>query len=255
MRGTRRALLRTGLAGGLGAAAALTLPTQGSANGVRPPSGKGPHIGILLYENFTLLDVAGPLEVLSRAPDADVSLIADRTGPVRCDTGHAAMVADYALGDHAKLDVLLVPGGSNDGVTSAGENSRILDWIRAVDRRTTWTSSVCTGAWVLGQAGLLRGKRVTTYWAAGPVVEERFGAVYVPERHVRDGKLLTGAGVSAGQDMALWLSEKLSDRATAEALELAVEYDPRPPFGTGNAVEAPQERKDLALKLIEDSLP
>ncbi|ADD43914.1 DJ-1/PfpI family protein [Stackebrandtia nassauensis] len=249
MNSSRRTVLRAAVAGSLGVGLAASSSSPVAA---REPGGDGPRIGILLYEGFSLLDPTGPAEVLSRVPGAEVVMIGERTGPVRCDTGQAALIADVTVDDMRDMDVLIVPGGSDEAVMAVFDNDRLRDWIVRVHKRTRFTTSVCTGAAILGHLGLLKGRRATTYWAGAEFLES-VGATYVPERYVRDGKIITSAGVSAGQDMAYYLAGLLTDRRTGEALELALEYDPKPPFGTGDAQEASQELKDLALKLLKDS--
>ncbi|MBN6040497.1 DJ-1/PfpI family protein [Amycolatopsis sp. 195334CR] len=245
MNTTRRTVLAAGASAGL----ALGLASTATA---APAAGSGPHIGILLYDGFSLLDPTGPAELLSRVPGATVSMIAERRGPVRTDTGQAAVVADRSLAEVRRLDVLLVPGAGNRGTIAAMENPVLLDWIRRVDRTTTWTTAVCTGTLVLGAAGLLR-ERATTYWASADYLEQTFGVEYVAERYVRVGKVITAAGVSAGIDMALYLASLLTDENTARAVQLAVEYAPDPPFDSGDAATATPELKKLALELLAKS--
>ncbi|MCT2593157.1 DJ-1/PfpI family protein [Streptomyces sp. N2-109] len=241
------ALASAGLALGI-PAAANAADTADTAEG----AGHGPRIGILLYDGFSLLDPTGPAEVLSRLPGATVTMIAERRGPVRTDTGDAAVMADRSLAEAGRLDVVLVPGAGNRGTLAAMENPAILGFLRKAHRHTRWTTSVCTGSLILGAAGLLR-ERATTYWASKDYLESTFGVTYVPERYVHDGKVITAAGVSAGIDMALYLAARLTDETTARAVQLAVEYDPHPPFDSGNAAQAGPELKALALRLLEES--
>ncbi|GAA4529849.1 DJ-1/PfpI family protein [Amycolatopsis samaneae] len=239
---TRRTVLA-----GAAATAALGL-TAGTANA----GTRGPRIGILLYDGFSLLDPTGPAEVLSRLPGATVTMIAEHRGPVRTDTRQAAVLAERSVAEVDRLDVLLVPGAGNRGTVAAMRNPVLLDWIRRVDKHTTWTTSVCTGSLILGAAGLLR-DRATTYWASADYLESTFGVRYVPERYVRAGKIITAAGVSAGIDLALYLASLLAGDDVARGIQLAVEYDPRPPFDAGNAATASPELKALALRLLAES--
>ena len=253
---TRRAVLR-----GTAAVTALTaagLARPGTAQAAQPvpaarPGGRSPEIGILLYDGFSMLDPTGPAEVLSRLPGATVTMIAEQRGPVRTDTGDVAVLADRSIAEVGRLDVLLVPGGGNRGTVGAMENQALLAWIRDIDRHSRWTTSVCTGALILAAAGLLDGRRATTYWASADYLRSTFDVTYVPERYVRSGKIITAAGVSAGLDMALYLASKMAGEGTAKAIQLAIEYDPRPPFHSGNAADADPELKALALKLLADS--
>jgi transcriptional regulator GlxA family with amidase domain len=244
---TRRTVLTS-----VAAAAAFGLATgtaEAQTSG-RPPRGR--QIGILLYDGFSLLDPTGPAELLSRLPDTKVTMIAERRGPVRTDTQDVAVQADRSVAEVDRLDVLLVPGAGNRGTVGAMQNPVLLDWIRRIDRHTTWTTSVCTGALILGAAGLLR-ERATTYWASASYLETTFGVRYVPERYVRDGKIITAAGVSAGIDLALYLASLLEGDEIARGIQLAVEYDPQPPFDAGNAATASPELKELALRLLAES--
>ena len=162
-------------------------------------------------------------------------------------------MADRSLDEVDRLDVLLVPGAGNRGTVAAMKMQRILDWIRRIHRHTRWTTSVCTGALILASAGLLDGRRATTYWASADYLESHLRRDLRAERYVRSGKIVTAAGVSAGVDMALYLASLIADERTAKAVQLAVEYDPRPPFDAGNAAEASPEQKELALRLLEES--
>jgi transcriptional regulator GlxA family with amidase domain len=242
----RRAVLRAAAAGGVGAglaAAGLAAPASAAK--------AGPRIAILLYDGLTALDAVGPYEVLSRVPDASVVTVAKRAGQVRTDTGVLGLVADRSMRQVRQADVLLVPGAGNRGVIAAMEDAETVEWVQRLHWSTTWTTSVCTGALILGAAGLLRGVPATTYWASRSYMESTFGAVYTPGRFVESGKIITAAGVSAGIDMALHLAAKLSGERVAQALQLAVEYDPEPPFDTGSPEKAGPELQQLALELLE----
>ncbi|CDR16312.1 ThiJ/PfpI domain-containing protein [Streptomyces iranensis] len=210
-------------------------------------------VAVLLYDGFTALDAVGPYEVLCRVPGVTVTMVAERAGRVRTDTGELGLVAERSLDSVARADVLLVPGGVERGTTATMANTVVLDWIRRIHRGSTWTTSVCTGSLILGAAGLLRGVPATTYWASRPYLADA-GAIYTPGRFVEAGKILTGAGVSAGIDMGLHLAARLSDERTAQAMQLAVEYDPDPPFDTGSPEKAGPELQQLALKLIADAV-
>jgi transcriptional regulator GlxA family with amidase domain len=160
------------------------------------------------------------------------------------------LVADRSLRDVRHADVLLIPGAGERGVTAAMEDAEILDGVRRLHRRTRWTTSVCVGSLILGAAGLLRGVPATTHWASRSYLESQFGAVYTPGRFVEAGKIITAGGVSAGIDMALHLAAKLAGDRVAQALQLAVEYDPDPPFDTGSPEKAGPELQQLALELL-----
>ncbi|MET9613070.1 DJ-1/PfpI family protein [Kitasatospora indigofera] len=193
-------------------------------------------IAVLLYDRFTALDAVGPYEVLGRIPGAEVVFAAARPGPVRTDQGTLAVTADAALSEVTSPDVLLVPGGP--GTADVLADPATLDWIRQVDAGTTWTTSVCSGSLLLGAAGLLLGRRATSHWISLEHLPA-FGALPTAERVVVDGKYATAAGVSAGIDLALELTGRIAGDQTARAIQLVVEYDPRPPYDAGSVATAP----------------
>jgi transcriptional regulator GlxA family with amidase domain len=192
-------------------------------------------IALLLFDGMTALDAIGPLQVLSALPGATVAPVASTPGPKRSDAG-VALVAERALGDVPRPDIILIPGGMDMRPVMA--DARVLEWLNAAHATTTWTTSVCTGALVLGAAGLLRGLRATTHWAARESLRA-FGAEPVAERMVRDGKVITGAGVSAGIDMALRLAALIAGETVAQSIQLVIEYDPDPPYRAGSPATAP----------------
>jgi transcriptional regulator GlxA family with amidase domain len=199
-------------------------------------------IAILIFDGLTALDAIGPYEVLSRLPGAELRFVAKETGAQRTDTGALGVQADLALGDLASPEVVLVPGGV--GNRSLMRDPEVLDWLRAAHRHSTWTTSVCTGALVLGAAGILEGKRATTHWAFLDRLPE-LGAEPVMQRVVEDGKVMTAAGVSAGIDMALTLASRLAGDEVAQAIQLGIEYDPDPPFDSGSPAKASAEVIEL----------
>ncbi len=193
---------------------------------------------ILLYDGFTALDAIGPYEVLSRLPGARVTFVAAERGPVRTDNRMLTLIAECSLDELPAPGVVLVPGGPGEVAARAGGPA--LDWLRAAHETSTWTTSVCTGSLVLAAAGLLDGKRATGHWLAHEQLRA-LGADAVEERVVFDGKIVTGAGVSAGIDMALALAAKIAGDDVAQAIQLGIEYDPQPPFGAGSPRTAPPE--------------
>lgn len=211
---------------------------------------------MLLYEGFTTLDLTGPLEVLRRLPGetmpsqgADVRLVAKTLEPVQADTPSVRLLPTDVLTDVPRPDVLLVPGGF-EGTVNAMYDREVLAWLREAHAHSTFTTSVCTGSLILGAAGILEGLSATTHWLAQDVLP-RFGAAYVPERYVRAGKVVTAAGVSAGIDMALFLAGELKGSFVAEAIQLGMEYDPRPPFDAGSPGTAPPEASALFARMGE----
>lgn len=199
-------------------------------------------IAILIFDGLTALDAIGPYEVLSRLPEAEVTFIGKQAGVKRTDTGALGVQADLALSELPNPEVVLVPGGKGNRPLMG--DADVLDWLRGAHDASTWTTSVCTGVLVLGAAGILDGKRATTHWAYLDALRE-LGAEPVPERVVEDGKILTAAGVSAGIDMALTLASRIAGDKVAQAIQLGIEYDPKPPFDAGSPAKAPAELVDL----------
>jgi putative intracellular protease/amidase len=195
-------------------------------------------IAIVLYPRFTALDAVGPYEVLTNLPGYTVTFVAERVGPVRTDSGRLCINVEASLDDLPGPEIIVLPGGP--GQHEQMDNPVLLDWIRRADQTTTWTTSVCTGSLLLGAAGLLQGKRATSYWLALDQLRG-FGAEPTLERVVIDGKVITAAGVSSGIDMALTLAARLAGDVVAQTLQLGIEYDPQPPFDAGSPAKAPTE--------------
>jgi transcriptional regulator GlxA family with amidase domain len=184
-------------------------------------------IAILLYDNLAALDAVGPYEVLSRLPDTDTITVGEHTGPVRADTRGLALHVDATLDQLTDPDVILVPGGPGKALHLT--DGPIHRWLHTADTTSTWTTSVCTGSLILAAAGLLTGRKATSHWSAVDQLA-RYGALPTRQRVVTDGKYVTGAGVSAGIDMALTLAARLTDDTTARHIQRQIEYDPQPPF-------------------------
>ena len=194
-------------------------------------------IGILVFPNVTQLDFTGPLQVFSSLAGAQVHLVWKRLDPVASDTVLTIMPT-VSFADCPQLDVICVPGGAgtDDMVTDA----EVLQFVRAQAREAKYVTSVCTGSLVLGAAGLLKGYKATTHWTAMEYLEP-YGAEPTKVRVCVDRNRITGGGVTAGIDFALTLASILFDRATAEAVQLRLEYDPSPPFASGSPDTAPPE--------------
>jgi transcriptional regulator GlxA family with amidase domain len=205
-------------------------------------------IAILIFDKLTALDAVGPYEVLSRLPNAQLSFVAKEPGPKRTDTGALSLTADLAISDLPDPDIVLVPGG--EGNRPLMKDPEVLDWLRTAHETTTWTTSVCTGALVLGAAGILEGKRATTHWVYREKLRE-FGAEPTVARFVEDGKVLTAAGVSAGIDMALHLAAREVGEDFAKGVQLGIEYDPSPPFDTGSPEKTPPELVEVVRRVEE----
>jgi cyclohexyl-isocyanide hydratase len=192
-------------------------------------------IGFLLFPAVQQLDLTGPYEVFASLPDAKVHLVASSLDLVTSATG-LILTPTVTFADCPALDVLCIPGGA--GVNALLRDQVTLDFVRRQAVVAQYVTSVCTGALVLGAAGLLRGKRATTHWASHDLLSA-FGAIPVRERVVRDGNLLTGGGVTAGIDFALTLAGELVGQPEAEAVQLYLEYAPAPPFNAGTPETAP----------------
>ncbi|WP_411104509.1 DJ-1/PfpI family protein [Streptomyces sp. cmx-4-9] len=195
-------------------------------------------IAILLFDRFTSLDAVGPFDTLGRLPGAETVFVAERPGPVRNDSGALALVADRALAEVAHPDIILVPGGP--GQSAQMDNPVLLDWLRAADATSTWTTSVCTGSLLLAAAGLLEGRRATSHWLALDQLPA-YGAEPTGERVVIDGKYATAAGVSSGIDMGLTLLGRIGGDRLAQSVQLLTEYDPQPPYDAGSPEKAPAD--------------
>jgi transcriptional regulator GlxA family with amidase domain len=194
------------------------------------------NIAFLIFDKFTALDAMGPYEVLSRLPGAELKFVAKKAGPIRTDTGMLTVMAEASLDEIEAPELLLIPGG--EGNRPLMEDPDVLDWVRSSHETSTWTTSVCTGALVLGAAGILDGVRATTHWAYRDVLGD-LGAEVSTDRVVIDGKVATAAGVSSGIDMALALVGEIAGPEVAQAMQLGIEYDPQPPFDAGSPDKAP----------------
>lgn len=197
----------------------------------------GTTIACVLYDHFTALDLIGPYEVLGGWPDSELRFLAISDGPVVSDNGLIVTPTDTPA-TLSRPDVVLVPGSSRPLGPLADE--ALLDWVRGAAETATWMASVCTGASIYAAAGLLAGRRATTHW----VFREPLAAMGVEvstDRVVFDGRFVSGAGVSAGIDMALALTARVHGDDVAKQIQLAIEYDPQPPFDAGAAEKASPE--------------
>ena len=204
------------------------------------------HIGILVFPGVQQLDLTGPYEVFASLPDTKVHLIWKDRAPITSATG-LVLIPTMTFGECPKLDVICVPGGG--GVNALLEDAETLAFVRARAQQARYVTSVCTGSLVLGAAGLLKGRKATTHWFAHDFLE-RFGAIPVHGRVVRDGNLITAGGVTAGIDFGLTVVAELVGQADAEAIQLGLEYAPAPPFAAGTPDEAPR----AVLAAVKDRL-
>lgn len=205
-------------------------------------------IAIVAYPGFTALDMIGPYEVLRNLPDAEVRFVWHEPGPITADSGVLVIGATHALAQTPSPDVILVPGGPSTPVHARDE--ALLDWLRQAHETAAWTTSVCSGSVILAAAGLLTGRRATSHWLTVGVLKA-FGAVPVgDERIVRANNVVTCAGVSAGLDLALWLAGEIGGAGRAKAIQLAIEYDPQPPFDSGHLSKVSATTKAAATALL-----
>lgn len=183
-------------------------------------------IGFLVFDQVTQLDLTGPLQVFSQAPGYECHLVAGDLTP-RPSDGPLLLTPTTTFETAPALDMVCVPGGS--GVAAAMDDAEALSWLEVQAGQCRWISSVCTGAFILGAAGLLKDRKATTHWAYHDLLA-KFGATPVKQRVVFDGPVVTGGGVTAGIDFALDILAKESGEATAKTIQLALEYDPAPRF-------------------------
>lgn len=205
------------------------------------------NIVFVLFPKVTQLDFTGPLQVLSRLPGASVHLAAKTLDPVSSD-GVLTINPTCTFADCPPADVICIPGGF--GVEEAVADKELVDFVKRQGARAKYVTSVCTGSFVLGAAGLLKGKRATTHWAYHEALAE-VGAIPVKARVVRDGNLFTGGGVTAGIDFAFTLAAEIAGDDFAKGLQLGLEYDPAPPFESGSPDKAAPEMLDRITAFYE----
>jgi putative intracellular protease/amidase len=214
-------------------------------------------IAIVLYPGFTALDFIGPYEVLRNLPDADVRFVWHEPGPVTADSGTLVVGATHSFDETPSPDVVLVPGGMT--TFEHARDEKLLAWVRQVHASATWTASVCSGSVILAAAGLLEGKRATSHWMAVPTLKA-FGVTPVSDERIvfsessSENKIVTGAGVSAGIDLGMWLAGQIGGEAKAKAIQLAIEYDPQPPFDSGHLSKASAATKASATAMLSKDL-
>jgi cyclohexyl-isocyanide hydratase len=198
-------------------------------------------MGFVIFPHLTQLDFTGPLEVLHRLPGARTEIVAKTREPVPSDC--MSILPTTTFEDCPPLDLICIPGGF--GVGDAIEDETTMAFVREQGARARYVTSVCTGAFILGAAGLLQRKRATTHWAYHHLLP-RVGAVPVRERVVRDGSTFTGGGVTAGIDFAFTVMAEIAGPSVAQAVQLALEYDPHPPFNVGTPALAPAAIREVA---------
>jgi len=205
-------------------------------------------IAFVAYPGFTALDMIGPYEVLRELPHAEVRFVWHEAGPITADSGVLVLGATHSLAETPSPDMILVPGGPSTPVHARDE--KLLEWLRHAHQTASWTTSVCSGSVILAAAGLLKDKRATSHWIALPTLKA-FGAIPVgDERIVHQDNIVTSAGVSAGIDLALWVAGQMAGESRAKAIQLAIEYDPHPPFDSGHMSKASATTKAAATALL-----
>lgn len=205
-------------------------------------------IAIVLYPGFTALDFIGPYEVLRNLPGTEIRFVWHESGPITADSGVLIVGATHSFDETPTPDVILVPGGMSTFEHARDEG--LLDWVRRAHQTATWTASVCSGSLILAAAGLLEGKQATSHWMVIPMLRT-FGVTPVSDdRIVREGQIVTAAGVSAGIDLGLWLAGELGGEARAKAIQLVIEYDPQPPFDAGHVSKASAATRASATAML-----
>jgi cyclohexyl-isocyanide hydratase len=210
------------------------------------PSDRHLQIGSLLFEGLDQIDLTGPFEVLSRIPNSTYRVFAKTADPVR-DIRGLRLTPDAALTEAPKLDVLQVPGGF--GQEALMDDEEVLSWVKRQASGASCVFSVCTGALICGAAGLLKGRRATTHWAAFHLLP-LFGAIPVNERVVVDGDMVFAAGVTAGIDGALRVAANLRGDDVARTIQLYMQYAPEPPFNSGTPETAPAAILESARRAV-----
>lgn len=226
-----------------------TVASLDAATAPSLPAGPPVRIGILVYDGFFTLDAIGPLAMLSQLDGVSVELIRRGDSPV-VRSGRTRLQVATAINDVDALDVLIVPGGA-DGTWALGQDDDALAWIRRIHEGSRVTASVCTGSWVLGEAGLLQGRRATSNWYRASDMMARYGATFVSERYVRDGKLWTSAGVSAGLDLSVALARALRGDAAASQMVERTAYWPEPPIRAGSPATTDDRVLDMMHQMYD----
>lgn len=189
-------------------------------------------VGILLYDNYAVLDAMGPYHVLSELMGANVFFVGRHKGLITTGDG-MKIQCDTSINEVKQLDILVIPGGLNE-TYAATKDTVLLNWIKAIDAHSKYTTSVCTGAWILAATGLLKDHEVTTHWFGKQILKDRFGITAEDKRFVQSGKYWTSAGVSAGIDMSLGLINDIMGPKYTQTVMLDLEYDPQPPVKGGS---------------------
>lgn len=245
----RRDFLKTASLATLGATA-FSQFTLAQTKGERNVTAKGLDIVFYLYPGMTALDAIGTYEVMRAMPGSTVKFAAKERGAVRMDSQMLTLQADFAIREIEAADILVLPGGGT--TVREIQDKALLDWVRKIHEKSKYTTSVCTGSFILAAAGLLKGLEATTHWRGMPFLAQ-FGAKPTHQRVVRQGKIITAAGVSAGIDMALSLAAIEYGDEMAKMIQLAIEYDPQPPFNSGSVDKASPEIVEKVKAYLEEN--
>ena len=200
------------------------------------------NIGFVIFPDLTQLDFTGPLQVLSRLPQSATHIVAKSAAPVSSDCG-LGLVPTHTFANCPPLDLICIPGGS-EGVAGIINDRETIEFVRQQAGAAKYVTSVCTGAFVLGVAGLLKGRRATTHWAYTGLLP-LVGATHEKARFVKDGNVITGGGVAAGIDFGLSVVAEIAGESAARKIQLGIEYDPAPPLNSGHPDKAPTLKSEL----------
>ncbi|MGB2273594.1 MAG: DJ-1/PfpI family protein [Flavicella sp.] len=201
---------------------------------------------IYVYEGMTLLDAVGPYEIVRQLSNTSIKFVAKKRGEITADSGVAHLNSKHSIDEIKSADILIIPGSTIAFVREM-KDKKVLQWIKDIDKKTQKTVTVCTGSLILAATGSLKNHKATSHWQPLPLLS-KFEAIPTRERIVESGKYITAAGVSAGIDMAIYLANQLRGEIEAKAAQLAIEYDPKPMFNSGNYNTATEEILELATK-------
>jgi cyclohexyl-isocyanide hydratase len=208
------------------------------------------NVGFVIFPELTQLDFSGPQQVLARLPQSAMHIVAKSVAPVPSDSG-LSLVPTHTFENCPRLDLICIPGGIA-GVVRAMGDQETIEFVQRQSRTAKYVTSVCTGAFILGAAGLLKGRRATTHWAFTELLP-LVGATHEKRRVVKDGNLITAGGVTSGIDFSLHVVADIADEAVAQGIQLSLEYDPDPPFASGHPDRAPDAVKATLFSRYEQA--